>query len=197
MKVIAAVGRNASGKDTLAGYLQQRCDVPVLVAGDVVRNLARERGIEPTRANLHKLSRQIMREHGQDYLMRCLIDRVEAHDWQAIAISGVRTPVDVETLRERFGQDLLVVHVAVGDPRERYRRMQDRDAPRDPESYAAFLRQEREEEKLFSLSETIRRADMTIENNGVLEAFHRQIEAALIRPLLAEEVACEMPSQPK
>lgn len=162
-----------------------------------MRDLARERSIEPTRANLHQLSRQAIREHGADYLMQRLIDRIEAHDWQAVAISGVRTPVDVETLREHFGQDLLVVHVAVGDPRERYRRMQDRDALRDPESYEAFLRQEREEEELYSLGETIRRADVTIANNGTLETFHRQIEAALIRPVLAEEVACEMPSQPK
>lgn len=162
-----------------------------------MRGLAHERSIKPTRANLHQLSRQVMREHGKNYLMQRLIDRIEAHDWQAVSISGVRTPVDVETLREHFGKDLLVVHVAVGDPHERYRRMQDRDAPRDPESYAAFLRQEREEEELFSLSDTIHRADVTIENNGTLEMFHRQIEAVLIRPVLAEEVACEVPSQQK
>jgi dephospho-CoA kinase len=52
------------------------------------------------------------------------------------------------------------------------------------------LRQEREEEALFSISQAIRRADMTLENNDTLEAFHRRIEEALIDPVLADAVDC-------
>lgn len=191
MKVVAAVGRNASGKDELADYVHRRCDIPVLVLGDVARDRARERGVEPTRANLHRLSQQAMAEHGDDFFMQRLIDEIEAHDWPAVVISGVRTPTDVETLRARFGSHLLVVHVEVGDPRERYRRMQERDAPRDPESYEAFLRQEREEEEMFSVGQAIDRADVTVRNDTTLEAFHHRIEEAIIRPVLADEVDCE------
>jgi len=190
MRVIAAVGRNASGKDELADYVHRRCDVPVLASGDVARDIAQEQGIAPTRDNLHRLSRQAMAEHGEDFFMQCLIDQIEAHDWPAVVISGVRTPADIRTLRAHFGPDLLVVHVAVDDPKERYRRMQARDAPRDPESYEAFLRQEREEEDMFSVSQAIRRADVTVENDTTLEAFYRRIEETIIRPVLADEVGC-------
>jgi len=76
VKVIAAVGRNASGKDELADYLHRRCAVPVLVSGDVARNMAEERGVEPTRANLHRLSRQAIAEHGPDFFMQSLIDEI-------------------------------------------------------------------------------------------------------------------------
>jgi dephospho-CoA kinase len=150
--------------------------------------MAEERGGEPTRANLHRLSRQAMAEHGQGFFMQSLIDEIEAHDWPAVVISGAHTPADVETLRARFGRDVLVVHVAVGDPMERYRRMQTRDAPRDPETYEGFLRQEREEEEMFSVGEAICRADLTIENNTTLEAFHQRIEETIIRPVLVDEV---------
>lgn len=190
MRVIAAVGRNASGKDELANYLYRRCAVPVLASGDVARDMADEQGVEPTRFSLHRLSRQAMAEHGEAFFMQRLIDEIEAHDWPAVVISGVRTPADVETLRAHFGQDLLIVHVAVDDPRERYQRMQARGAPRDPETYEAFLRQEREEEEMFSVSEAIRRADVTIENNTTLEALYRRIEEILIRPVLTDEVGC-------
>jgi len=190
VKVIAAVGRNASGKDELADYLHRRCELPALVSGDVAREIAQERGVEPTRANLHRLSQQAMAEHGEDFFMQRLIDKIEAHDWPAVVISGVRTPADVETLRAHFGPDLLVVHVAVDDPQERYRRMQARDAPRDPETYEEFLRQEREEEEMFSIGETIRQADLTIENNSTLKEFHRRIEKTIILPLLTDEVNC-------
>jgi len=190
VKVIAAVGRNGSGKDELADYVHRRCGVPILASGDVARKKARERGIEPTRSNLHRLSRQAMAQHGEDFFMQRLIDEIEAHNWPAVAISGVRTPADVETLRARFGQDLCVVHVQVGDPEVRYRRMQARDAPRDPETYQAFLRQEREEEEMFSIGETIRRADVTVENDATLDLFYRQIEKAIIQPVLANEIDC-------
>jgi dephospho-CoA kinase len=191
MKVIGIVGLNGSGKDELVDYLHQRCGVPMLSAGDIVREIAKEESIARTRANLHEISQEYMTQYGKGYFMKRLIEKIEEREWEAVAISGIRTPADVETLRAHFGEDLVVVHVEVTDSFVRYQRVKRRGKPRDPETYEDFLRQDATEEEMFHVSETIQHADMTINNDGTLEAFHRRIEESLVQEMLSVEIACD------
>jgi dephospho-CoA kinase len=182
--VIGAVGRNGSGKDTLIDYLARVHKVPALSVGDVVRRIAEERGLPTTRENLHKVSEQLMQQESPDVFIRQLIRQIERHDWPVVAVSGIRTPTDAETFRQRFGEDFLLVHVEVGDAHARYERLTRRDEPRDPQSFEDFEEQERAEEKQFRLSATIGHADLTIPNDGSLDEFHRRIETQLVQPYL-------------
>jgi len=191
MKVIGIVGLNGSGKDELVDYLHQRCGVPMLSAGDIVREIAKEESIARTRANLHEISQEYMTQYGKGYFMKRLIEKIEEREWEAVAISGIRTPADVETLRAHFGEDLVVVHVEVTDSFVRYQRVKRRGKLRDPETYEDFLRQDATEEEMFHVSETIQHADMTINNDGTLEAFHRRIEESLVQEMLSVEIACD------
>lgn len=191
MKVIGVVGLNGSGKDELVDYLHQRCGVPMLSAGDIVREIAREESMARTRANLHEISQEYMAQYGKGYFMKRLIEKIEEREWEAIAIPGIRTPADVETLRAHFGEDLVVVHVEVTDPFVRYQRVKRRGKPRDPETYEDFLRQDATEEEMFHVSETIQHADMTINNDSTLEAFHRRIKESLVQEMLSGEIACD------
>ena len=192
MIVIGAMGRAGSGKDTLIDHLCQRCDVHKLSVGDVVRQIAAEEGIEPTRENLHRISQRYAAEHGDGYLVHRVAETIERNAWPATGISGIRTPQDVRVAREHFGDDLLLVHVRVGDPRLRYERLLERDQPRDPESFEAFLEQEREEEEQFQIGEALQQADLVINNNRSLEAFHEAIDYLLIEGPIDEEVDCKI-----
>jgi dephospho-CoA kinase len=116
MNVIGVIDRSASGKDELLDYLQERCDLPVLSVGDIARELAEEEGLAPTRGHLHKISQEYLEHHGPRYFAERLIERIEREGWDAVGITGIGTPVHVTTLRERFGQHLLLVYVKVGDP---------------------------------------------------------------------------------
>lgn len=184
MKVIGAVGRNGSGKDELIAYLRRRCGVRAMSVGDIVRKIAASRGVEPTRENLHRISRECLERKGGRIFMETLVERIREFGQDQIGISGIRTPTDVEVLRDHFGDGLLLVHVAVSDPWLRFERSASRDEARDPDSYETFREQDREEEELFHLSETLRRADLVLPNDGGLEAFRALIEERLI-PLLS------------
>ena len=184
MKVIAAVGRNASGKDELLRYLQEKCDMPILSAGDVAREIARQEGSEPTRENLHQISQKMIQNHGKSFFMQRLIEEIEKADWGLVGISGVRTPADVHSLKDHFDGNFLLVHVKVGDPHIRFQRSKVRGAERDPKSYAEFLEHDRSEDELFHLNQTIQRADHTILNNTDLEDFHKRIEDEIIHGIL-------------
>jgi len=178
--VVGVVGRNGAGKDAVVDYLHDRCGVVKLSAGDLVRAIAEQEQLEPTRANLHAVSLQIMQREGQDIFARRLIASIEDHDWQAVAVSGVRSPHDAGAFKVYYGDNFRLVHVRVGDSERRFQRLQGREASRDPESWAAFREQERREEEHFQISNTIALADVTIDNHGTKADLHRRIEASPI-----------------
>jgi dephospho-CoA kinase len=184
MKVIGAVGLNGAGKDELVEYLHRRCGIPVLTMGDIPREIAEEESVEPTRENLHEISERYMAHYGEDYFIKRLIKRIEEEDSEAVGVSGIRTPTDAQVLRDRFGQDLLLVYVEVTDPYVRYQRTKRRGKARDPNAYQEFKRQDEAEEEMFRVSETIEQADVTISNDDSLETFHQQIEKTIIRQSL-------------
>lgn len=190
MLVIGVIGRNGAGKDALVDYLHERCSIPTLSAGDVARTMAEDQGIPATRENLHAVSRRVFREQGRDTFMRQVIEEIEAHDWRAVGVAGVRTPTDVRTLEEQFGDDFLLVHVQV-PARIRYERAQERGEARDPQSYEEFREQDAAEEDLFDIQEAAERADLTIDNSGSLEEFYRRIEERVVQGVLVDEELCE------
>lgn len=187
MIVIGAMGLNGSGKDALIHYLHERHGIPMLSIGDLVRDMAAQRGISPTRSNLHELSQETLELHGADFFAQKLIARIEQEPEEVVGVTGIRTPTDVRTFREHFGDDFVLVHVRVGDPRTRFERVRQRDEARDPESYGRFLQQDEEEKEMFRIEEAIEEADITIDNDGSLEDFHREIEEQVVKPVLDDE----------
>lgn len=188
--VIGVVGRSASGKDELLKYLHQRCDLPIISFGDVVREMAHRRGIKPTRTNLHNLSQEFFDRRGRDYFARKIIDRIEKRDEAAVGLSGIRTPIDVKVLREHFRKDFLLVGVVVGDQHTRFERARQRGSARDPEQYEVFRRRDQEEEEVFHISDTLDCVDLKIWNDSTLEVFHKAVTERVIDPHLSGVIAC-------
>jgi len=190
MIAIGAVGLNGSGKDELVSYLERRCSMRALSAGDVARDIAVRQGVPPTRENLHEISREYIARYGKDFFMNSLIAKIERNNWKAVAITGIRTPADVATLKEHFGNDFYLINVEVGDPAVRFERARKRGEARDPRRYEEFLDNDRAEEEMFQLSETSKKADLVIRNDSGLEEFHRRIDETIIRGLLTGKVPC-------
>jgi dephospho-CoA kinase len=188
--IIGVVGRNGSGKDELVKYLERRCSIVALSAGDVARDIASQEGLAATRENLHEVSQSYIRDYGKDFFMSSLIAMIERNGWTTAAINGIRTPADVATLREHFGVSFLLVGVEVGDPAIRFERTKRRNETRDPETFEDFLEEDRREEDMFKIGETLKKADLMIRNDSTLQDFHRRIEKTIIDGLLAGEVPC-------
>lgn len=180
MNVIGIVGENASGKDELAKYVEKKHGGEVISTGQIVRELAENENIEPTREKLHELSKRYMEEEGRDFVARKVIEAIKDSDAETVAVSGVRTPEDAQTLREHFDGDFILAHTDVSLPFARFERSQERRSERDPDNFDEFQKQDHEEDRLFNLGQTIKMADIRINNDGVLGAFHEQIEKKLI-----------------
>ncbi|MGA2157827.1 MAG: AAA family ATPase [Dehalococcoidia bacterium] len=180
IRVIGTVGKIGSGKDEILKYLKARYNIPYLSAGDIVRRMADEEGLEPTRENLEEISERCFRTLGKGCFVKMVAEDIIKKKWKIAGISGIRAPADVRVLKERFGDSFTLIRVTVTYPSLRFKRLRLRHEGRDAATYREFLVQDKNEETAFKISRTEAMADYSIENNGTLADLHRKI-GALIR----------------
>ena len=175
--IVAAVGKNATGKDYFLEYVSKKYDIPMISIGDIVRELATKEGLEHTRENLHAVSHKYMSTYGQDFFPKEVIRRIKEKGYKNILISGIRPLSDVVMMKNEFGKEFILVDVKISDDLVRFERMKVRASARDPLTIEQFREYDANEEKLFHTSETEKLADFTILNDGTADDFHKAIDA--------------------
>ena len=176
MKVIAAVGKNGSGKDFFLEYIRDKYGIPMVSIGDIARELAAGDGLELTRENLHKTSQKYMGQYGQTFFPEKIAEKVLASGAAVYLISGIRPPSDVQFFKDKFGADFLLVDIAVSDDEVRYARMLARGSARDGTSAERLRELDAAEEAKFNTSVSEKMADVAILNDGGKEEFFAAIE---------------------
>lgn len=174
--IIAAVGKNASGKDYFLEFISKEFGVPMLSVGDVVRELAEKEGLEKTRDNLHHISKKYMSKYGQDFFPKKLIEKIKEMGAPNVLVSGIRPPSDVENFKEAFGDDFFLVAIVVESDRKRWERTVARGSERDHVTFEEFLELDKHEEELFQTSVTISMANHTfVRGDFSDEVYHEKI----------------------
>ena len=190
-KVVGAVGLNGSGKDALIRYLEGRCGLTVFSLGDVARELAHLEGVNASRDTLHEISQKYLEKYGKDFFVKVVIEEIDRDLLEKVGVTGIRTPTDVDTLREYFGADFFLIHVQVGNPELRFARVSQRREARDPPNYEDFLAQEQTERELFYVDKAIQLADVTLANDGTLEDFHQEIDQLISQHQFFRDLDCK------
>ena len=176
MKVIAAVGKNGSGKDFFLEYVRDKYGLPMVSIGDIARELAAKDRLELTRENLHKTSQKYMGQFGQTFFPEQIVKKIRESGAEVYLVSGIRPLSDVQHLKEQFGADFLLVDIVVSDDEARYGRMLARASARDGGSVEKLREFDANEERIFQTSESEKLADVTIHNDGGVEEFYAAIE---------------------
>ena len=176
MKVIGVVGDIGSGKDEVLKYLRSKYGMPYIATGDIVRQEAEREDKEPTRENLQIISQRCFVQYGKGCFVRMAAEEIVSRGWKVSGISGVRSPDDVEIMRQALGKDFVLVRVDVTEPETRFERMRLRKETRDPQTFEQFLSQDRKERELFRLDKTGSLADFVVNNDGTLQDLHHQVE---------------------
>lgn len=177
--VLAAVGKNASGKDFVLEYIAKKHNIPMYSIGDIARDLAEEEGLEKTRDNLHMISHKYMEKYGNGFFPQRLIKKIKDSGQKNVLVSGIRPPSDILAFREAFGDEFILLAITVPDDRIRYNRTVARGSDRDRVSFEKFLELDRHEEELFNTSKSIEMADYQIDNGersseeffGIIDSF--------------------------
>jgi dephospho-CoA kinase len=175
-QLILITGMSGSGKTTLAGLFRAR-NYKVLTMGDVIRDLAKERGLEPTPTNLGGLAKEIREEGGMAAVAKRCVKKLYTIPNEKIVVDGIRSMKEVDVFADFFDVDLVAVFAS---PKTRYRRLRDRQRTDDPADRRAFrVRDERE--LGFSLGRAIALADHMVINEGSLDDLGREFERLLSR----------------
>lgn len=184
--IVGVVGQLGAGKDELVHHLEKKYNARAVSTGDIVRQTAQRENVPESRNGLQRVAKEYLEERGPDYFARKAIERVEKGTADLYVVSGLRTPADVRTMRERYRDDFVLACVDVTHPMARFERLQKRNERRDPESLDEMQKQDREEDELFELDNVMEMADVTVNNDGTLGAFHRSIERRLVQPYLQQ-----------
>ena len=174
--IVAAVGKNASGKDYFLDVIAKQFDIPVISFGDCARELADKEGLVHTRENLQYISKKYMSTYGQDFFPKMMVAKIKEIGLKNVLVSGIRPPSDAELFREEFGDDFFLVAIVLESDRLRYERMVARGSARDNVTYEQFLALDQREEELFQTSKTMEMANYTfVRGDYSDEVYHEKI----------------------
>lgn len=116
--IIGVTGTLASGKDTVAKYIEGKGFTHFSLA-DLLRKLADERGVMRTRDSLRELADQMVSEVGDDYLVAQALEYIKKDPEKNYVVSSIRRPIEIKKLKD-FGEFFLIAVDA--DPKVRYQR---------------------------------------------------------------------------
>ena len=173
-KLILITGMSGSGKTTLTNKFRAR-GVAVVTMGDVIRGLAREKGLPPTPENLGRLATGIREEGGGDAVAKLCVEKIDAMPDDIVLVDGIRSIREVEVFGDRFEVALVAVFAS---QKTRYARLTARGRSDDPKELATFKARD-DRELSFSLSHAIALADYIVPNEGSLEDFENEFENLL------------------
>ena len=178
MRVIGLFGLIGSGKDTVSDYIAEKYGYSVIIMGDIVRELAAQRGLELNRDNLARVQREQVERHGMTWFADEVVRRIRAHGLQKAIINGIRRPEDARVPKSAFGDDMILIEV-YADPEIRFQRMRSRARIGDPTTLEEFLHQEELDKKNFDFVTLQTFIDHRVTNNGTLAELQAQVDTLL------------------
>lgn len=182
MTVIGIVGLPGSGKSEAANVAREM-DIPVVTMGDVVRQEAADRGLDPA-TDHGAVAKALREEEGRDAIAKRSLPILEEHltEASAVLVDGIRAGDEVARFEEAFGEDFLLVEITAPFE-QRKARLAERGRDTSADEGGEGLKEREERELEFGMAEAMDRADITIENTDSLAAYRERI-----RDLIEEAV---------
>jgi dephospho-CoA kinase len=165
--IVGLTGMPGAGKTTVANYLSQK-GIPLLIMGDVVREVAENDGLEPTSDNLAKLMLRLRKRNGPEAVAHLIVNKIklmkkEDNQLSVVIVDGIRSMAEVQVLRRIGSVKLLAIH---GSTLTRYTHVRERGRSDVPSNIVEFDKRDKIEMDV-GISNAIALADETISNNDI------------------------------
>ena len=160
--IVCLTGMPGAGKSTIAEGLKPK-GYDIINMGNVVREEAKKRNLEPTRSNLGKLMLELREQNGQGAVAELIKPEIESSTANVILIDGVRSSDEIQVLRKFGNVKLLAIHASTDT---RFNFLQKRGRSDDPQTKEHF--EERDNRELgVGISNPIALSDHTISNTSL------------------------------
>lgn len=169
MRLLLVTGMPGSGKTSISNFAKEK-GFGTISMGDIIRYIAIQEGLEPTKRNLGLIAERVRRENGEAAVAYRCIEKMNNKKSYIVVIDGIRSLEEVEAFREAYGDAVLVaVHAS---PLTRFNRLRERGREDDPVEWETFL--ERDKRELgFGLGSAISMTDFMIINEDSLPSLKR------------------------
>ena len=176
--VFGIAGMPGSGKTEVCKILSKKFNAPIYIMGDIIRKIAKERNIEPTRNNLEKIMLKIREEEGKDIIAKKIIEEIKLSNIKngVIIIDGIRSIHELDFFKKNFKNFILLAIIASKE--NRFLRLFKRKREDDPSSFEEFIKRDRIESSI-GLGAVLAEADFYILNDGTLKELNKQIQKIL------------------
>lgn len=182
-KIIGLAGTFASGKDSLARFLEEKYQIKHISTSDIVREFAQEKYGSIERPILYKTANELREARGAGVLSEIALERYASYKEKypgGICVSGFRAWAEAEVVQKAGG---LIVFT---DAPERLRYERSISRARDNEklsTFEEFLEREAAENgkvnSEFSIAGIKARADLVLDNDKDMESFLEEAVTAL------------------
>jgi len=165
--IVGLTGMPGAGKTTVANYLSEK-DIPLLIMGDVVREVAENDGLAPTSDNLAKLMLRLRKRNGPEAVAHLIVNKIklmkkEDKQLSVVIVDGIRSMAEVQVLRRIGSVKRLAIH---GSTLTRYTHVRERGRSDVPSNIVEFDKRDKIEMDV-GISNAIALADETISNNDI------------------------------
>ncbi len=176
--IIGLAGEIACGKSAVARYLLEKYDAVQYRFSDILVDILARIHMERNRENFAALSFGLRKYYGQDILAYALAQDIKGDDTAVIVVDGVRREQDLAYLRKL---DHFFLFFVDADMRTRYKRLTGRREKNDDQTktFEEFQKDAQlETEKTIAALKNV--ADYVIDNNGDIDALHKQIDDIIV-----------------
>jgi dephospho-CoA kinase len=162
-----------SGKEEFLKCCQER-GAKVIRMGDLVRDRAKEFGLDSSDKSLGELANEERHRFGMDIWAKRVIPLVGG---DLVAIDGTRGPDEIRAFRNAFGDKLQIVAIHTS-PKTRFARLQARARADSPARREEFDKRDRRELD-WGLGDAIALADHMVVNEGQLDELRASVKRLL------------------
>ena len=161
--IVCLTGMPGAGKSTIAEGLRDRYGFDVVVMGDAVRQEAKRRNLEPTRANLGSIMLELRQKNGPGAIADLVGPRITESESDAVLVDGVRSNDEIQSLSKIGMLRVLAIH-APADARFEF--LHERGRSDDPRTRGHFEERDTREMSV-GISDSIALSDYALSNVGM------------------------------
>jgi predicted RNA binding protein with dsRBD fold (UPF0201 family)/dephospho-CoA kinase len=170
---------------TVAADTARELGLPVVNMGDVVRREAIERNLPSTDESIGRLAGELREEHGASVIAARCIPLIRDTGCELVVVDGIRSMDEVDTFRNEFGEDMLLVRIEA--PTElRRQRLSSRERADDTE----LDMDARDARELgWGMGDAMKAADVELDNSGDIDKFKKVVSKLIGEYLYIATVA--------
>ena len=177
--IIGVTGMYASGKDSVAHYLEKKGFIHYSLS-DEIREECRLRKVKITRDNLISVANELRAKFGPRVLADRVRIKMKLQQGKNIVVTSIRNPEELRSLQEEKQFVLVNVHA---EEKKRFEWLTLRAREEDPKTFKEFREKEKVEQSSDptkqQLHKVITKANIVVHNEGTIEDLQGKVDKLL------------------